>query len=92
MRRIGFHDRGGEIKEIKSILEPRAVFNNFRLRLVRALFKVERGKGKKQQLRKVSEVSVKALKFTGIPITEDVVDLLFTERIYEDVLGGECGF
>jgi len=35
---------------------------------------------------------VKALKFMGIPYTEDVVDLLFKEWIYEDVLEGECGF
>jgi len=52
---------------------------------VRALFKIERGKEKKELLRKVSEVSMKALKFMGIPITEDIVNLLFKEQIYEDV-------
>ncbi len=44
-----------------------------------------KGKEKKDILRKVSEVSVKALKFMGIPITADIVDLLFKEQIYEDV-------
>jgi len=123
MKRIGFHDRDREIKEIKSILEREPSLITFiygsinsgktelinhlvkqlpqdyvvfyvNLRgkfiteykdFVRALFKIERGKEKKELLRKVSEVSVKALKFMGIPITEDIVDLLFKERIYEDV-------
>jgi len=35
-------------------------------------------------LRSFSEVSAKALKFLGIPITEDVVDLLFKEKIYDE--------
>ena len=52
---------------------------------VRALFKIELGKEKKEILKTVSEVSVKALKFMGIPITENIVDLLFKEKIYEDV-------
>ena len=56
-------------------------YNDF----VRALFKIEQGKEKKEILKSVSEVSVKALKFLGIPITEHIVDLLFKEKIYEDV-------
>jgi AAA+ ATPase superfamily predicted ATPase len=52
---------------------------------VRALFKIEKGKEEKEILKKVSEVSVKALKFMGIPVTEDVVDFIFKEKTYEDV-------
>ena len=123
MKRIEFHDRNREIKEIENILEREPSLITFiygpinsgktelinylvkrlpqdyvvfyvNLRgkfiteykdFVRALFKIERGKEKKELLRKVSEVSVKALKFMGIPITEDIVDLLFKEKIYEDV-------
>ena len=54
-----------------------AKYNDF----VRALFKIERGKEEREMLRKISEVSVKALKFMGIPITENVVDLLALWRM-----------
>jgi len=52
---------------------------------VRALFKIEREKTYKDIIRKISEVSVKALNFVGIPVTEDILNLLFKERTYEDV-------
>ena len=51
---------------------------------VRALFKIEREKTYKDIIRKISEVSVK-LNFVGIPVTEDILNLLFKERTYEDV-------
>ncbi|MFQ6071450.1 MAG: ATP-binding protein [Methanosarcinales archaeon] len=53
---------------------------------VRALFKLEREKKEyKEILKTLSEVSLKSLKFTGIPITEGVLDLFFREKTYEDV-------
>jgi AAA+ ATPase superfamily predicted ATPase len=53
---------------------------------VRALFKLEREKNEYREILKtLSEVSLKSLKFTGIPITESVMDLLFKEKTYEDV-------
>jgi AAA+ ATPase superfamily predicted ATPase len=53
---------------------------------VRALFKLDREKKEyKEILRTISEVSLKSLKFTGIPVTEGVLDLFFREKTYEDV-------
>ena len=53
---------------------------------VRALFKLEREeKEYKEILKTISEVSLKSLKFAGIPITEGVLDLFFREKTYEDV-------
>ncbi|PXF59809.1 MAG: ATP-binding protein [Candidatus Methanogaster sp.] len=53
---------------------------------VRALFKLDREKKEyKEILKTISEVSLKSLKFTGIPITEGVLDLFFREKTYEDV-------
>ncbi|MEA1864614.1 MAG: ATP-binding protein [Euryarchaeota archaeon] len=53
---------------------------------VRALFKLDREKKEyKEILKTISEVSLKSLKFTGIPITESVLDLFFREKTYEDV-------
>ena len=53
---------------------------------VRALFKLDREeKEYKAILKKISEVSIKSLKYTGIPITEDILELFFKERNYEDV-------
>jgi len=53
---------------------------------VRALFKLEREKKEyKEILKKISEVSLKSLKFTGIPITEDILDSFFRKNTYEDV-------
>jgi len=124
MKRIAFHDRVREMKEIRDILniEPSLItfvygpinsgktvlvdhlikqlpeeyvvfYVNLRGKFisdyddfVRALFKLEREKKKyKDILRTISEVSLKSLKFTGIPITEDILDLFFREKTYEDV-------
>jgi AAA+ ATPase superfamily predicted ATPase len=53
---------------------------------VRALFKLEREKKDyKAILKTLSEVSLKTVKFSGIPITEAVLDLFFRENTYEDV-------
>ena len=53
---------------------------------VRALFKLEHEKKEyKEILRTISEVSLKTLRFTGIPITEGILDLFFREKTYEDV-------
>ncbi|PXF60769.1 MAG: ATP-binding protein [Candidatus Methanogaster sp.] len=53
---------------------------------VRALFKLDREKKEyKEILKTISEVSLKSLKFTGIPITEGVLDLFFREKTYDDV-------
>jgi AAA+ ATPase superfamily predicted ATPase len=53
---------------------------------VRALFKLDREKKEyKDILKTISEVSLKSLKFTGIPITTGVLDLFFRENTYEDV-------
>ena len=53
---------------------------------VRALFKLDREKKEyKEILKTISEVSLKSLKFTGIPITEGVLDLFFRGKTYEDV-------
>lgn len=53
---------------------------------VRALFKLEREKREyKEILKTLSEVSLKSLKFTGIPITEGILDLFFRDKTYEDV-------
>ena len=53
---------------------------------VRALFKLDREKKEyKEILKTISEVSLKSLKFAGIPITEGVLDLFFREKTYEDV-------
>ncbi|PXF62221.1 MAG: ATP-binding protein [Candidatus Methanogaster sp.] len=57
-------------------------YDNF----VRALFKLDREKKEyKEILKTISEVSLKSLKFTGIPVTEGVMDLFFREKTYEDV-------
>ncbi len=53
---------------------------------VRALFKLEHEKKDyKDILKALSEVTLKSLKFTGIPVTEGVLDLFFREKMYEDV-------
>ena len=53
---------------------------------VRALFKLEHEmKDYKDILKALSEVTLKSLKFTGIPVTEGVLDLFFREKMYEDV-------
>ncbi len=52
---------------------------------LRALFKLEREKEYKEILKRISEVSLKSLRFTGIPITEGILDLFFREKKYEDV-------
>ena len=53
---------------------------------VRALFKLEREKKEyKEILKTISEVSLKGLKFTGIPISESILDLFFREKTFEDV-------
>ena len=53
---------------------------------VRALFKLDREKKEyKEILRTISEVSLKSLKFAGIPVTEGVLDLFFRENTYYDV-------
>jgi len=53
---------------------------------IRALFKLERGKKEyKEILKTISEVSLKGLKFTGIPISESILDPLFREKTFEDV-------
>ncbi|MCW7070733.1 MAG: ATP-binding protein [Methanophagales archaeon] len=53
---------------------------------VRALFKLEREeKEYKAVLKAVSEVSLKSLRFAGIPITEGILDLFFKKKTYEDV-------
>ncbi|MFQ6054589.1 MAG: ATP-binding protein, partial [Methanosarcinales archaeon] len=39
----------------------------------------------KEILKTLSEISLKSLKFTGIPITEGILDLFFREKTYEDV-------
>ena len=53
---------------------------------VRALFKLDREKKEyKEILKTISEVSLKSLKFAGIPITEGILDLFFREKTYEDV-------
>ena len=124
MRKIEFHNREREIKEIRNILDTRPTLITFiygpinsgktelighvieelpseyvvfyiNLRgkfissykdFVRALFKLEREKKEyKEILKTLSEVSLKSLKFTGIPITESVLDLFFREKTYEDV-------
>ncbi|PXF61206.1 MAG: ATP-binding protein [Candidatus Methanogaster sp.] len=124
MRRIGFHDRDKEMKEIRDILdaEPSLItfvygpinsgktalithlieelpedyvvfYVNLRGKFisnyddfVRALFKLDREKKEyKEILRTISEVSLKSLKFTGIPVTEGVLDLFFKEKTYDDV-------
>ena len=124
MRRIEFHDREKEMKEIMDILdaEPSLItfvygpinsgktalithlieelpedyvvfYVNLRGKFisnyddfVRALFKLDREKKEyKEILRTISEVSLKSLKFTGIPVTEGVLDLFFREKTYEDV-------
>ena len=124
MRRIEFHDREKEMKEIMDILdaEPSLItfvygpinsgkttlvthlieelpedyvvfYVNLRGKFisnyddfVRALFKLDREKKEyKEILKAISEVSLKSLKFTGIPVTEGVMDLFFREKTYEDV-------
>jgi len=124
MKRIEFHDREKEIKEIRDILdvEPSlitfiygpinsgktALIDNLIKQLpeeyvifyinlrgkfvsnyddfVRALFKLDREKKEyKEILKTISEVSMKSLKFTGIPITEGILDLFFRDKTYEDV-------
>ena len=124
MRRIEFHNREKEMKEIMDILdaEPSLItfvygpinsgktalithlieelpedyvvfYVNLRGKFisnyddfVRALFKLDREKKEyKEILRTISEVSLKSLKFTGIPVTEGVMDLFFREKTYEDV-------
>ena len=124
MKRIKFHDRELETKEIMDILdsEPSLVtfvygpinsgktalvthlidrlpenyvvfYINLRGKFisnyddfVRALFKLEREKLEyKEILKTISEVSLKSLKFAGIPVTEGVLDLFFKEKTYEDV-------
>ncbi|KAF5411875.1 MAG: putative ATP-binding protein [Candidatus Methanogasteraceae archaeon] len=124
MRRIEFHDREKEMKEIRDILdvEPSLItfvygpinsgktalithlieelpedyvvfYVNLRGKFisnydgfVRALFKLDREKKEyKEILRTISEVSLKSLKFTGIPVTESVLDLFFREKTYDDV-------
>ncbi|MFQ6119706.1 MAG: ATP-binding protein [Methanosarcinales archaeon] len=53
---------------------------------VRALFKIEKEKKDyKEILKAISTASLKTLKFAGIPITEDVLDLFFKDKTYEDV-------
>ena len=53
---------------------------------VRALFKLEREKKDYNEIVKtLSEVSLKAVKCTEIPITESILDLFFREKPYEDV-------
>ncbi|PXF60063.1 MAG: ATP-binding protein [Candidatus Methanogaster sp.] len=124
MRRIEFHDREQERKEIMDILdtEPSLItfvygpinsgktalithlieelpedyvvfYINLRGKFisnyddfVRALFKLDREKKEyKEILKTISEVSLKSLKFTGIPITEGVLDLFFREKTHDDV-------
>jgi len=124
MRRIEFHDRVGETKEIMDTLdsEPSLItfvygpinsgktalithlieelpedyvvfYVNLRGKFisnyddfVRALFKLDREKKEyKEILKTISEVSLKSLKFTGIPITEGVLDLFFRDKTYDDV-------
>jgi len=53
---------------------------------VRALFKLDREKKEYNEILKtISEVSLKSLKFAGIPITEGILDLFFRDKTYEDV-------
>ncbi len=53
---------------------------------VRALFKLEHEKKEYRDILKaLSEVTRKSLNFTGIPITEGVLDLFFRDKTYEDV-------
>ena len=124
MKKIEFHNREKETKEIRDILdaEPSLItfiygpinsgktalvthlieqlpdnyvvfYVNLRGKFisnyddfVRALFKLDREKKEyKEILKNISEVSLKSLKFTGIPITEGVLDLFFREKTYEDV-------
>ena len=124
MKRIEFHNREKETKEIMAILdsEPSLItfvygpinsgkttlithlieelpdeyvifYVNLRGKFisnyddfVRALFKLDREKKEyKEILKTISEVSSKSLKFTGIPVTECVMDLFFREKTYEDV-------
>nr|QNO49772.1 putative ATP-binding protein [Methanosarcinales archaeon ANME-2c ERB4]QNO50124.1 putative ATP-binding protein [Methanosarcinales archaeon ANME-2c ERB4] len=124
MKRIEFHDREKETKEIRDILnsEPSLItfvygpinsgktalvthlikhlpenyvvfYINLRGKFisdyddfVRALFKLDREKKEyKEILKSISEVSLKSLKFAGIPVTEDILDLFFREKTYEDV-------
>ncbi|MCD6207921.1 MAG: ATP-binding protein [Methanosarcinales archaeon] len=124
MRRIEFHDREKEKKEILDILyaEPSLItfvygpinsgktalithlieelpdnyvvfYVNLRGKFisnyddfVRALFKLDREKKEyKEILETISVASLKSLKFSGIPITEGVLDLFFREKTYEDV-------
>jgi len=53
---------------------------------VRALFKIDREKKDyKDVMKAISEVSIKTLKFAGIPVPENILDLLFREKTYEDI-------
>ena len=52
---------------------------------IRVLFKIERGRDKEDILRMLSDVSARTLKFMSIPVTADILNMLFKERTYEDV-------
>jgi len=121
-RRIRFHNREREIKEIMNIIESEPMLITFvygpinsgktelfnhvigqlsqdnvvfyvNLRgkfireysdFIRVLFKIERGRDKEDILRMLSDVSARALKFMGIPVAADILNMLFKERTYED--------
>jgi len=80
MRNIEFYNREKEIKEITDILDTSPHLITFIYGPINS--------GKTELISHVIEelqVSLKAVRCTGIPITESILDLFFREKPYEDV-------